>query len=55
LEHLLSLEHVSLKIFVDHTTPKEVEAVEDEIRKALDMNPWQSPHGPYGIPRHLYR
>jgi len=39
LEHLLSLEHVSLEIFVNNTMPKEVEAVEDEIRKALDMNP----------------
>ena len=35
----LSLEHVSLEIYVDDTMPKEVEAVEDEIREALDMNP----------------
>jgi len=39
LEHLLSLEHVSIKLCVDDTTPEEVEAAEDEIRKALDMNP----------------
>lgn len=36
LEHLLSLEHVSILIFVDQTTPKEAKAV-DEIWKALDV------------------
>jgi hypothetical protein len=39
LEHLLSFEHVSKKLYVDDTMAKEVEAAEDETRKALDMNP----------------
>ncbi|CAL4980809.1 unnamed protein product [Urochloa decumbens] len=39
LEHLSSLEHVSVEIIKNHTTPAEVEAVEHEIQRALDMNP----------------
>jgi hypothetical protein len=39
LENLSSLEHVTVKIKLDSSTPKEVEAVVDEIQKAVDMNP----------------
>lgn len=38
LEHLMSLEHVSVKTMYS-IMPEEVEAVKDEFQKSLDMNP----------------